>query len=113
MRQELGQVTRKYADTRERLGIEIALDNWLDWIADTQRRSGRRLEPARLWLQLAARNRRPRLVGRALLAAAWPGWVHVRDRQRVAALPPERLERVEAWLAPIRARESACLLAEQ
>jgi glycosyltransferase involved in cell wall biosynthesis len=107
MRRELHHVERKYAEMRRQLDIEFAIDNWLDWIADTQRRSGRRLGPARLWLQLAARQRRPRLVARAALAAAWPGWVQVRDRQSAQALPMEVLDGVEDWLAPIRARESA------
>ncbi len=107
MKRELDHVADKYAETRGQLGIGFAIDNWLDWIADTQRRSGRRLAPARLWLQLAARQRRPRLVARALVAAAWPGWVQVRDRQSAQALPGELVDAVEDWLAPIRAGESA------
>lgn len=106
MRSELHYVTHKYEAERARLGVDVALDNWLDWMADTQRRAGRRLEPAGLWLRLAARKRSPRLVGRAVLAAAWPGWVHVRDTQRTKGLPADRIEPVEHWLAPIRLKSS-------
>jgi hypothetical protein len=95
-------IQRKHADALATAGVEINEARWLEWLADMQRRSGKRLAPARMFARLAVETRRPRLAMRAAGVAVWPGWVVLRDRQRARRLSPEWTDEADGWLRPVR-----------
>ena len=100
---EIAFIEDKHADAIAGAGVQINEARWLEWLADMQRRSGKRLAPARTFARLAVETRRPRLAVRAAGVAVWPGWVVLRDRQRARRLSPEWTDEAEAWLRPMRA----------
>jgi glycosyltransferase involved in cell wall biosynthesis len=101
---ELARIRAKHAGLRAEHGIDDVDDDlWTEWIADVQRRSGRRLEPALVYGRLGLRRRRPELVARGAAIAVWPGWVRYRDRRRCRGIPAEWLAEAEGWLGPVRA----------
>ena len=107
VRDEVAYVERKYAAERSTRGIGLDQERWLDWIADTLRRAGFRRRPALIWAGIGLRTRSFRPLIRAAVAAAYPGWVEVRDRQRTQRIEPAWPREAEAWLLPLRAREKA------
>jgi glycosyltransferase involved in cell wall biosynthesis len=101
---ELAFIRAKHAGLRTEHGVgDVDDDLWTEWIADVQRRSGRRLEPALVYGRLGVRRRRPELVARWLAIAVWPGWVRLRDRRRCRRIPAAWLAEAESWLVPVRA----------
>jgi glycosyltransferase involved in cell wall biosynthesis len=100
---ELKLIQRKHGEAMAAAGIEMNELRWLDWLADMQRRSGKRLAPARMFARLAVATRRPRLAVRAAGVVVWPGWVVLRDRQRARRLDRAWTEEADAWLEPVRA----------
>jgi hypothetical protein len=102
---ELAFIRAKHAGLRAEHGIgDVDDDLWTEWIADVQRRSGRRLEPALVYGRLGVRKRRPQLVARGMAIAVWPGWVRLRDHRRCRRIPSEWLAEAESWLGPVRAK---------
>ena len=99
---ELTHIERKYEAVRSAKGITVDRERWLDWIADNQRRAGLRRKPALIWAGSALRTRRPRLLLRAAVAAAYPRWVNFRDLQRSRHIDSAWLRDADAWLAPRR-----------
>jgi glycosyltransferase involved in cell wall biosynthesis len=100
---ELASIRAKHAGLRAEHGVaDVDDDLWTEWIADVQRRSGRRLEPALVYGRLGVRKRRPELVARGMAIAVWPGWVRLRDRRRCRRIPAAWLAEAESWLVPVR-----------
>jgi glycosyltransferase involved in cell wall biosynthesis len=101
---EVAFIRAKHAALRAEHGIgDVDDDLWTEWIADVQRRSGRRLEPALVYGRLGVRRRRPELVARGVAIAVWPGWVRLRDRRRCRRIPSAWLAEAESWLGAVRA----------
>jgi glycosyltransferase involved in cell wall biosynthesis len=101
---ELERVARKHAHARGERGIEFAWDRWLVWAAAMHRRAGHRRDPAEIYARLAVRRRRPLLLAKAALAAAWPGWIDMRERLAARDVPQAWVDEAERWLAPLRGR---------
>jgi glycosyltransferase involved in cell wall biosynthesis len=106
IRHELERVAAKYARPRAERGLDFAWERWLVWAAAMHRRAGRRRDPAAIYGRLALQRRRPVLLAKAALAAAWPGWIDVRDRLAARDVPADVTEEAERWLAPLRSSPS-------
>jgi glycosyltransferase involved in cell wall biosynthesis len=105
---ELAHIRAKHAGLRAGRGLgDVDDDLWIEWIADVQRRSGRRLEPALVYGRLGLRKRRPGLVARGAAVAVWPGWVRYRDQRRCRSIPSDWLAEAESWLGPVRTAATA------
>jgi glycosyltransferase involved in cell wall biosynthesis len=102
IRHELERVAAKHAPARSERGLDFAWERWLVWAAAMHRRAGHRRDPAGIYARLALQRRRPVLLAKAVLAAAWPGWIDVRDRLAANEVRQEWVEEAEAWLEPIR-----------
>jgi glycosyltransferase involved in cell wall biosynthesis len=102
IRHELERVAAKHAPARSDRGLDFAWERWLVWAAAMHRRAGHRRDPAAIYARLALQRRRPVLLAKAALAAAWPGWIDVRDRLAANDVRQEWVEEAEAWLEPIR-----------
>jgi glycosyltransferase involved in cell wall biosynthesis len=100
---ELRRVRRKHAAAFAQHESELGMVGWEEWMADMHRRGGHRRKSARIWLDFARRDRRPRLLLRAASCLAWPGWIAVRDAQRREAITPAWRQEAEAWLADVAA----------
>lgn len=102
IRQELERVAAKHARARSERDLDFAWERWLVWAAAMHRRAGNRRDPALIYARLALQRRRPVLLAKAALAAAWPGWIDVRDRLAASEVPQGWAEEAERWLEPIR-----------
>ena len=105
-REELALVCEKHADAQAAHGVRPNDLAWTEWLAEVQRRSGRRVAPAREQLGMAVRGRRPRAILRAAAIVAHPRWAERRDRWRLDRIAPAWLAEAEEWLAPLRARHA-------
>lgn len=105
IRHELERVAAKHARARSERGLDFPWERWLVWAAAMHRRAGHRRDPAAIYARLALQRRRPVLLAKAALAAAWPGWIDVRDRLAAREVPQAWVEEAESWLEPIRARQ--------
>jgi glycosyltransferase involved in cell wall biosynthesis len=100
---ELARIRVKHAALRAEHGVgDVDESLWVEWIADVQRRTGRRLAPALGYGRLGLSKRRPGLVARGVAVAVWPGWVRYRDQRRCRRIPHEWLAEAERWLRPFR-----------
>jgi glycosyltransferase involved in cell wall biosynthesis len=107
IRRELERVAAKHAPARSERGLDCAWERWLVWAAAMHRRAGHRRDPAGIYARLALQRRQPLLLAKAVLAAAWPGWIDVRDRLAARDVPQEWVEEAERWLEPVRLQASA------
>lgn len=106
IRHELERVAAKHAPARSERGLDFAWERWLVWAAAMHRRAGHRRDPAGIYARLALQRRQPVLLAKAVLAAAWPGWIDVRDRLAARDVPQEWVQEAERWLEPIRLQAS-------
>lgn len=81
-------------------------EGWHQWGAEMGRRSGRRLDPARVYAARLRRQRRPRDAARLLLALSWPGLTVLRERWEARRIPPPLRAEAEAWLSAFRREPS-------
>ena len=102
IRHELERVAAKHAPARSERGVDFAWERWLVWAAAMHRRAGHRRDPAGIYVRLALQRRRPVLLAKAVLAAAWPGWIDVRDRLAAREVPGDWAAEAELWLEPFR-----------
>jgi glycosyltransferase involved in cell wall biosynthesis len=102
LRAELQHVADKHQRARADRGIPFEWDRWLVWTAVMLRRSGRRWAPARIYASLS-NGRKPQLLAKAALAAVWPGWIAIRDRQAADRFDPAWSAEADRWLDPLRA----------
>jgi glycosyltransferase involved in cell wall biosynthesis len=102
IRRELEHVAAKHSHVRSERGLGFAWERWLVWAAAMHRRAGRRRDPAAIYARLALQRRRPLLLAKAALAAAWPRWIDVRDRLAAREVPKDWCAEAELWLAPMR-----------
>ena len=106
IRGELTRVAEKHAGVRGDRGLTFPWDRWLVWAAAMHRRAGHRREPAGIYARLALQRRSPTLFAKAALAAAWPGWIDVRDWLAAREVSPGLVAEAERWLGPLRAPDT-------
>jgi glycosyltransferase involved in cell wall biosynthesis len=112
IRHELERVAAKHSLARSERGLEFAWERWLVWAAAMHRRAGHRRDPAAIYARLALQRRRPVLLAKAVLAAAWPRWIDVRDRLAAREVPGDWAAEAERWLEPFRSPLGGALAVE-
>jgi glycosyltransferase involved in cell wall biosynthesis len=99
---EFGRIDRKYRALREERGIVIGHHDYLLWLADLDRRCGRRRRAAGLSLKAAVVGRDPRALAYAAATLSWPGFGRELDRRARVKCPIELRQAAEGWLTVIR-----------
>jgi hypothetical protein len=77
---------------------------WRAWLAELERRAGRRLSPAAQLTRLAIETGHPQLALRAAAVIVHPAWVATRDLRRARAHAHGWVEEADGWLSPFRER---------
>ena len=98
---EFKTIELKYRDLRRVRGVSIGRHDFLLWLADLDRRSGRRCRAARLSAHAAIVGRDPRALAFALATIAWPGFGAELDRRARGKCSPALQQTAAGWLTPI------------
>jgi glycosyltransferase involved in cell wall biosynthesis len=103
---EFGRIDRKYSELREARGIAIGCHDYLLWLADLDRRCGRRWRAASLSAKAALAGRDPRALAFAAATLTWPGFGRELDRRARDKCPIELRQAAANWLTLIEPMSS-------
>jgi glycosyltransferase involved in cell wall biosynthesis len=98
-RAEFVRMEQKHRTARSEHGTTIGLYDYLMYLADLDRRGGRRLRAVRLSLEAWWTEGSPRALAFAAATALWPGFGDAVDRRARAKYPPDLREAVDEWMA--------------
>ncbi len=96
-RAEFARIDLKYRAVRAARGVPIGLHDYLMYLADLDRRGGRRGRAARLSVEAARAEGDPRAFLYALATLCWPGFGRAIDRRSRSKYPPDERAAVEEW----------------